>query len=108
MPEGHHPRFSPDGRWLMYWAGPTGSTYARLLVRPLSGGAPTQIGAGATAACGVGTPTAAWSPDGSRVLFSGGDCFNAAWNGWVSTLDAKDLKPAPEINSGDHRGPRKG
>ena len=101
VPEGHHPRFSPDGRWLMYSVG----REQRLFVRPLSGGAATQIGAGITTACGGETPTAAWSPDGSRVLFSSGECNpSAAWSDWVSTVDGKDLKPNHDLGRGEIAG----
>ena len=50
VPEGRRPRFSPDGRWLMYWIGPSRANRrlrdTKLFVRPLSGGTATQIGAG--------------------------------------------------------------
>jgi serine/threonine protein kinase len=43
IPQGHQPRFSPDGRWLMYWIGPDPLDWAmretRLFIQPMSGGA---------------------------------------------------------------------
>ena len=53
VPRGRRPRFSPDGRWLMYWVVPPtpgdvrGSLQVKLFVRPVSGGTATQIGRGA-------------------------------------------------------------
>ena len=48
IPEGKRPRFSPDGRMLMYWTGPEphdvrGSSEIQLWVRSVTGGAATQI-----------------------------------------------------------------
>jgi Tol biopolymer transport system component len=90
VPEGRRPRFSPDGRWLMYLVRP--NTFedmrdVRLFVRPISGGTPTQIGA----RCGVAEETPVWSPEGSRILF-GGQCPNDALVIWVSTVDGKSVK----------------
>jgi len=89
VPQGRRPRFSPDGRRLMYWIPKdTADLYgAKLFVQPLSGAAATQIGAG----CGVVARTAVWSPDGSRILFVG-ECDSNGPAAWVSNLDGKDLK----------------
>jgi len=95
VPGARRPRFSPDGRWLMYYTGPliVGDwRQTKLFVRALSGGASTQIGTGIPAGCGVVETTPAWSPDGSRILFlsecTGEDVLTA----WVSTVDGKELK----------------
>ncbi len=68
--EGHRPRFSPDGRWLMYWTSTneTDPHRTKLLVRPLSSGTARQVSAG----CGVDVYTPVWSPDSSRILFLAG------------------------------------
>jgi Tol biopolymer transport system component len=93
VPQGRRPRFSPDGRWLMYWTGPavraqgSGSREMKLFVLPLSGGTATQIAAG----CGLMERTPIWSPDGNRILFVG-SCDSYVPTAWVSSLDGKDLK----------------
>ena len=94
VPQGRRPRFSPDGRRIMYWipkdtADPYGE---RLFVQPLPGGAPTQVGAN----CGVVARTAVWSPDGKRILFVG-ECDRNGPAAWVSSFDGKDLKPNHDL-----------
>jgi len=98
VPQGRRPRFSPDGRWLMYWTGPhnpddvRGSRAVRLFVQPLAGGTATQVGAG----CGLMEQTPVWSPDSSRILFLG-SCGSDVPTAWVSTLDGKELKPNHDL-----------
>ena len=95
MPQGHQPRFSPDGRWLMYWIGPDPLDWAwretRLFIQPMSGGAATQVGDG----CWL-RGTGVWSPDGSRILFLA-ECGNNVPTAWVFTLDGRDLKPNRDV-----------
>ena len=95
VPQGHQPRFSPDGRWLMYWVGPDPRDRAwhetRLFIQPISGGAARQVGDN----CWL-RGTGVWSPDGSRILFLG-ECGNDVPTTWVYTLDGKDLKPNPGV-----------
>jgi eukaryotic-like serine/threonine-protein kinase len=93
-PQGRRPRFSRDGRWLMYWTGPgnvndlLGSRQVKLFVQRLSDATITPIGAG----CGVIETTPVWSPDGSRILFLGVCGNDEAQTAWVSTIDGKDLR----------------
>jgi Tol biopolymer transport system component len=97
VPQGRQPRFSPDGRRLMYWTGSPDATAdlrwrdTGLFVQPMSGGAATQVGAG----CGL-AETGVWSPDGSRILFLG-ECGNDVPTAWVSALDGKDLKSNHDV-----------
>jgi len=96
VPQGRQPRFSPDGRRLMYWTGPLNDGDLRwrnsgLFVQPISGGGATQVGAG----CGI-AGTGIWSPDGSRILFLG-ECGNDVPTAWVSALDGKDLKSNRDV-----------
>ena len=98
VPQGRRPRFSPDGRWLMYWIGPAipgdlrGSTQVNLFVQPVSGGAPTQIASG----CGLMERTPVWSPDGSRILFVG-SCGSDVATVWVCAVDGKDVRPNRDL-----------
>ena len=85
---GAHPKFSPDGRMLMYSTGTTA-----LFIQGEPGTTPVQIGAGCDVYQGV------WSPDGRRVLLgaacpSGGYSTNIRL--WVSTLDGKRT-PGPSL-----------
>jgi Tol biopolymer transport system component/DNA-binding winged helix-turn-helix (wHTH) protein len=69
-PIGRHPRFSPDGHMLMYataHADKLGGN--RLFAAQFPGGVSRPVAPG----CSVSSPYAVWSPDSSRILFSG-DC----------------------------------
>jgi Tol biopolymer transport system component/predicted Ser/Thr protein kinase len=98
VPQGRQPRFSPDGRRLMYWIGPPDDTsdlrwrQAGLFVQATSGGPATQVGAG----CGL-AGTGVWSPDGSRILFRG-ECGSDVPSAWVSALDGKGLKSNHDVH----------
>ncbi len=94
---GRHPRFSPDGRWLMY------GTYTdrdqdvrfsnKLFILPLSGGAPTQIAAGSTMQF-----SPLWSPDGSRILLQSQN--HDDWTAWVYSVDKKDRRRNYDLQLG--------
>ncbi len=93
VPGGHRPRFSPDGKWLMYSFGEVGDLYIQRLNEGVSGTGPVPIGAGCA---NVFEHTAVWSPDSSRVFF-GGVCGDSQF--WLSTLDGKRIagpRPLPE------------
>ena len=68
--QGHRPRFSPDGNWLAYWAGPignalnSGSTNTHIV--PSMGGEPIQVDLAFSA-----TRHPIWSPDGKHLLLLG-------------------------------------
>ena len=94
--EGHRPRFSPDGRWLMYWTSTnkTDPHRTKLLIRPLSSGTARQVSAG----CGVDVDTPVWSPDSSRILFLVASNSDGAPTPWVYTLDTQNLKPSNDLH----------
>ena len=94
LPEGYAPRFSPDGRWIMYFTAPRRDSALRdtkLFIRPLSGGEATRIGVGIGADCVVMGYPAVWSPDGSRILFQALCGSSNVRSTWVSTADGKNL-----------------
>lgn len=65
--DGRNPRYSPDARWIAYWAGAPGGgalpPAGKLYVMPSSGGAPRRILANF-----ISTACPAWSPDSGRLL----------------------------------------
>jgi eukaryotic-like serine/threonine-protein kinase len=76
---GRRPRYSPDGRWVAYWTGPSSSgtqpdaAYKMFIVRS-GGGAPRPVRPDIAPAA---YPT--WSPDGKSLLFLGqGNAFGGA------------------------------
>jgi eukaryotic-like serine/threonine-protein kinase len=87
-PRGNRPRFSPDGKWIVYWVGEEASTApsGRLYVVPALGGVPRQL-----------RPEFAearypiWTPDGAHILFEGVDVWkpdtdpHLDW--WVTSLN---------------------
>ena len=110
VPEGRRPRFSPDGKQIMYWTGPSdpfdvrGSSDTKIWVRNIAGGKVTQIGVG----CRVFERTPVWSPDSRRLLFIGTCGNDLASRGdqpenygikaWVSSLDGKKLVPNLDLS----------
>jgi serine/threonine protein kinase len=69
---GRDPRFSPDGRWLAYWEGPDVNGDAQavghsaVFAIPAAGGSPHRLAADFSDAVHP-----VWSPDSTRLLFSG-------------------------------------
>jgi len=94
-PNGHRPRFSPDGQWIAYFTGPRG---ASSLLSPLPGGeAYVVLAAGGTprrlAADAVEEMFPVWAPDGQTLLVATAQStFDQASYEWrVVTLDGVDL-----------------
>jgi serine/threonine protein kinase len=93
-PFGHRPRFSPDGKNIVYWTGeyddyiPSGQIY----VIPAAGGPVRRV-----AADFVDARYAIWSPDGQWILFTG--CrqvkprmpLSTCQDWWITSLDSSHL-----------------
>lgn len=89
------PRFSPDGKWIVYWTGFPASVIA--------GGIPGALGSVFVVASGGGIPRPVqprvasarypiWSPDGKRILFLGEENADEKLFDWYLTgLDGTDL-----------------
>lgn len=85
--QGRRPRFSPDGRWLVYWVGEEGVfSRNKVYVVPAQGGEPRQI-----AATFLSAYYPLWSPDSKYVLFLGAESdkkpVNDRYDWWVAPLD---------------------
>ncbi len=89
---GYHPRYSPDGQYLLYSTA-NAETLNATFAQPFSGGPPVEV----SRQCSKVYPTAVWSPDSQRVLFWGqcGDRYGA----WIGFRDGR--LPIPIENSGD-------
>jgi Tol biopolymer transport system component len=89
-PRGNNPRFSPDGKWIVYWVGEEANTTpsGRVYIVPATGGVPTQLQPSFAEA-----QYPIWTPDGDHILFQGVDVWksdadpNRDW--WVTSLDGK-------------------
>jgi eukaryotic-like serine/threonine-protein kinase len=85
---GDSPRFSPDGKWIVYWVGEEASNTGRIYIVPATGGAPTQL---QPAFAEAQYPI--WTPDGDHILFQGVDVAKSDtepkedW--WVTSLDGR-------------------
>lgn len=97
VPQGRRPRFSPDGRALLYCTGPAvindirGMHSAKLFVQPLPEGTATQIGAG----CALFPASPIWSPDSRRILFAG--TCGGVRSAWISGRDGAGQKSNPDL-----------
>ncbi len=83
VPGGHAPRFSPDGRWIAYWAGRESQGLlpgtARTFVIESGGGQPRQVGADLAVAL-----YPIWSPHGDSLLALGRrDAADANPDWWI-------------------------
>lgn len=89
------PRFSPDGRWILYWTG--------FPANVIAGGIPDALGSILIVPSGGGVPRVLplrvasarypiWSPDGERILFLGEEDTDAKRFDWyLARSDGSDL-----------------
>ena len=89
---GRGPRFSPDGRYLLYWqaapetANKWGGFGAALFAQDLAGGSPAPISHN----CSFVNRSAVWSPDSKQILFAG--VCEGRTGIWLASPDGKTLK----------------
>jgi Tol biopolymer transport system component/tRNA A-37 threonylcarbamoyl transferase component Bud32 len=97
-PLGLNPRFSPDGKWIAYWAGPEGSTdlfspgVSRVYVVPSGGGAPRMIASELPAAA-----YPVWTPDSKALLIPAPEDMRLGNHGvaiWVAPVDGGPARQA--------------
>jgi len=92
VPGGRHPRFSPDGRYLLYWQAEGGfysqwgGLSANLFTVEVAGGSPVKISRN----CSFVNTGAVWSPDSKRILFAG--ICNGPSGIWLASPDGKILE----------------
>jgi serine/threonine protein kinase len=88
------PRFSPDGRFLLYITGVppqrigAHSADNHVFVMPLTGGDPVEVSKG----CTMVAANSQWSPDGNLVLLEG--LCHGVWNLWAADVEGKQLRPS--------------
>lgn len=88
-----YPQWSPDGRWIAYFAGPAPySEGFELWVVPAGGGEAQLLTDGMEAASGDGY---GWSPDSRRVVFAAG-VDNEIWTVGVADGDRRRLTETGE------------
>jgi Tol biopolymer transport system component len=96
------PRFSPDGRFLLYVTGvppqrvSSESADNHVFVIPLTGGPPVELSKG----CSVVTNTPIWLPDGQRALFPA--MCGGKWNAWANNVSGTRLEPTGWGQNGLH------
>jgi len=92
VPGGRRPRFSPDGRYLLYWQAEGGiysewgGLSASLFTVETAGGSPVKI----SRDCTLVNTGAVWSPDSKRILFAG--VCQGQPGIWLASPDGKTLK----------------
>jgi len=91
---GRRPRFSPDGRYLLYWQA-AGGFYskwgglgAHLFTVEVAGGSPVEISHN----CSFVNTGAVWSPDSKRILFAG--VCQGRSGIWLASPDGQVLEPS--------------
>ena len=109
---GHDPKFSPDGRSILYWTGDDNEVVAsgRIYRLDLARGQPIQLAVGFADA-----RKPLWSPDGRYILFkgcpSGSGSIPVCWDWWVTNpngeipqntgakaiLDERHIRPLGEF-----------
>jgi len=94
IPHGKIPRFSPNGKMLMYWTKEPGVAGEALFVQPLAGGAPARIVDQQSGEDCWADKGAIWSPDSTHIVFAA-YCGSAIHPLWISTLDGKRVPLAP-------------
>ena len=92
VPGGRRPRFSPDGRYLLYWQAAGGfyskwgGLSAKLFTVEVAGGSPVEISRN----CSFVNTGAVWAPDSKRILFAG-VCQGRSGH-WLASPDGKPLE----------------
>lgn len=98
VPGGRHPRFSPDGRYLLYWQteggfySQWGGLSASLLTVEVAGGSPVKISSN----CSFVNTGAVWSPDSKHILFAG--VCQGHSGIWLASPDGKSLESSTLYN----------
>jgi len=111
VPRAHMPRFSPDGRWVLYWTGrpvwgvfgvATPNAVGTLAIVPARGGTSRTLAAGlASARFGV------WSPDSTHILFLGerrGDDGATHRDWYLTAIDGGEPVPTGALKALDSAG----
>ena len=100
VPDGHNPRFSPDGKSLTYWTGDMDQAVAtgRIFVLNLSTYHSQQVAANFQDA-----RYPVWSTDGRRILFTGcatqTHSLSACFDWWVDSIDNGALTQTHATNA---------
>jgi Tol biopolymer transport system component len=74
------PKFSPDGKWILYWEGEPYFKLSKMFIIPTRGGPPRRLQARF-----YGARYGVWSPDSTHILFWGGN--ESEWDWWVSSIN---------------------
>ena len=95
-PLGRRPRFSPDGKWIAYWAGAGGAPLtagnSKVYVVPSEGGPPRQVAPDLDAAT-----YPVWVPDSKHLLLLGNGKGQIDW--WVAAAET-DQQATPAVPTG--------
>ena len=83
-PHGRNPRYSPDGKWIVYWIGDRHAN-SRIGIVPATGGATRQLEFRRPELIAARYPV--WSPDGGWLLFMG------QYDWWVASVETGEAAP---------------
>jgi hypothetical protein len=82
------PRFSPDGKWILYTHRVAGDQAEnKTFVISPEGGEPRQLHPGVIAAPNPNGNGAIWSPDSLLVLFNGTRQADRVYGWWIASVD---------------------
>ncbi|HYO82678.1 MAG TPA: hypothetical protein VES20_14835, partial [Bryobacteraceae bacterium] len=97
---GRNPSFSPDGKWILYWAGKEGGEFlpgsAKLFIMPSEGGVPRQVRTDFAAAL-----FPIWVPGTDTILFlgrlDGTRAFEQTLDWWVAPIGGGEAQRCDAI-----------
>jgi Tol biopolymer transport system component len=100
VPSGRGPKYSPDGKWIVYWEGDPSHRGSEMFVIPADSGPPRRLAPDFYEA-----RYPVWSTDGRHILFLGvRDPHDATHDWWTTELGTNTVVQTKAWEAFDQRG----